>query len=91
MPDHGPSNEMWEKMVAFAKDKGWKGGDYKKLNRPFENRLLGKSFRAPVPTIVPDQVTREHPAIDRFVYLGVPAATGAAFLQVCIQVDLQPV
>ncbi len=41
MPDAGPSEAMWEKMVAFAKEKGWKGGDFKKLNRPFENKLLG--------------------------------------------------
>ena len=41
MPDAGPSVAMWEKMVAFAKEKGWKGGDFKKLNRPFENKLLG--------------------------------------------------
>jgi fructose/tagatose bisphosphate aldolase len=39
--DAGPSNTMWEHMVAYAKEKGLKGGDYKKLNRPFENRLLG--------------------------------------------------
>lgn len=39
--DAGPSDEAWEQMVAYAKEKGWKGGDYKKLNRPFENRLLG--------------------------------------------------
>ena len=42
MPDAGPSDAMWEKMVAFAKEKGWKGGDFKKLNRPFENKLLGQ-------------------------------------------------
>ncbi len=41
MPDAGPSDAMWEKMVSFARDKGWKGGDYKKLNLPFENKLLG--------------------------------------------------
>ncbi|MGC8660014.1 MAG: class II fructose-bisphosphate aldolase, partial [Desulfomonilaceae bacterium] len=41
MPDAGPSDSMWEQMVAFAKEKGLKGGDYKKLNLPFENRLLG--------------------------------------------------
>jgi fructose-bisphosphate aldolase class II len=39
--DEGPSDKMWEQMVAFAKEKGWKGGDVKKLNRPFENKLLG--------------------------------------------------
>ena len=47
LPDAGVPETMWEKMVAFAKDKGWKGGDYKKLNRPFENKLLGlpREFR----------------------------------------------
>jgi fructose/tagatose bisphosphate aldolase len=41
MPDAGPYDAMWEKMVAYARDKGLKGGDYKKLNLPFENKLLG--------------------------------------------------
>jgi len=41
LPDLGPSEVMWEQMVAFAKEKGWKGGDFKKLNKPFENKLLG--------------------------------------------------
>ena len=29
-------------MKAFAAEKGWKGGDFKKLNKPFENKLLGR-------------------------------------------------
>ncbi|MGC8602156.1 MAG: class II fructose-bisphosphate aldolase [Desulfomonilaceae bacterium] len=41
MSDAGPFDNMWEQMVAYAKEKGWKGGDYKKLNLPFENKLLG--------------------------------------------------
>lgn len=41
MPDAGPSEAVWSQMVEYAKEKGWKGGDFKKLNRPFENRLLG--------------------------------------------------
>ena len=28
-------------MVAYADKEGWKGGNYKKLNLPFENKLLG--------------------------------------------------
>lgn len=40
--DLGPADEMWEQMKAFAAEKGWKGGDFKKLNKPFENRLLGR-------------------------------------------------
>jgi len=42
IPDQGVSEEMWNRMVAYAQEKGWKGGDYKKLNRPFENHLLGQ-------------------------------------------------
>ncbi len=39
----GVTEELWNEMVAYAKDKGLKGGNYKKLNLPFENRLLGQS------------------------------------------------
>ncbi len=39
----GVGEEMWEKMVEYADDKGWKGGDYKKLNLPFENSLCGQA------------------------------------------------
>ncbi|WP_319404540.1 class II fructose-bisphosphate aldolase [uncultured Desulfosarcina sp.] len=39
--DQGVSEAMWAKMVAYANEKGWKGGNYKKLNLPFENKLLG--------------------------------------------------
>ncbi|MFC1526419.1 class II fructose-bisphosphate aldolase [Candidatus Latescibacterota bacterium] len=38
----GVSEDMWAEMVAYADDKGWKAGDYKKLNLPFENRLMGQ-------------------------------------------------
>ena len=30
-------------MKAYAGEKGWKKGDYKKLNLPYENALLGQS------------------------------------------------
>jgi len=39
----GVTDDVWSEMVSFAADKGWKKGDYKKLNLPFENRLLGQS------------------------------------------------
>ena len=38
----GVTEEMWAEMVAYAQDKKWNLGDYKKLNLPFENRLLGQ-------------------------------------------------
>jgi fructose-bisphosphate aldolase class II len=36
----GVSEEMWSEMVGYSQSKGIKGGDYKKLNLPFENKLL---------------------------------------------------
>ena len=40
--DQGMTEQMWTEMVAFASEKGYKGGNYKKLNLPFENKLLGQ-------------------------------------------------
>jgi fructose-bisphosphate aldolase, class II len=41
MADEGMTEDMWAEMVEYAKEKGLKGGNYKKLNLPFENKLLG--------------------------------------------------
>jgi fructose/tagatose bisphosphate aldolase len=38
----GVTEAMWTAMVAHAEAEGWKGGNFKKLNLPFENRLLGQ-------------------------------------------------
>jgi len=45
--EDGMSDQMWDEIVAFAKSKGLKGGNYKKLNLPFENKLLSlpRDFR----------------------------------------------
>ena len=40
--DEGVTEAMWAQMVAYANEKEWKGGNYKKLNLPFENKLLGQ-------------------------------------------------
>jgi fructose/tagatose bisphosphate aldolase len=40
--DQGVTQEMWAKMVAYAAANGLKGGDFKKLNLPFENHLLAQ-------------------------------------------------
>jgi fructose/tagatose bisphosphate aldolase len=60
MSDAGPNDAMWQQMVAYAREKGWKGGDFKKLNRPFENRLLG---------LPRDERERMVKAVEDFVYL----------------------
>lgn len=39
--DKGVTREQWAEMVEYAKSKEIKGGNYKKLNLPFENKLLG--------------------------------------------------
>ncbi len=38
----GMTEELWAEMVAHADSKGWKKGDYKNLNLPFENKLLAQ-------------------------------------------------
>ena len=38
----GVTDALWEEMVAYAKSNGLKSGDFKKLNLPFENKLLGQ-------------------------------------------------
>jgi fructose/tagatose bisphosphate aldolase len=59
VPGHGVTEEVWAKMAAFAKEKGWKKGDYKKLNLPFENILLGQ------PSDVRERMAR---AVEDFTY-----------------------
>ena len=42
-PHKGVTNALWAEMTAYAAEKGWKGGNYKKLNLPFENKLCGQA------------------------------------------------
>jgi fructose-bisphosphate aldolase class II len=46
-------------MVAYAESKGWKKGDYKNLNLPFENKLLAQ------PKEVRERMTR---GVEDFAY-----------------------
>jgi len=55
----GVSEEMWAAMVAHAEAKGWKGGNFKNLNLPFENKLLGQ------PREIRDRMARR---VEDFVY-----------------------
>ena len=57
--DKGMTEELWAEMVEYAKSKDLKGGDYKKLNLPFENKLL----RTP-----PDVRERMAKGVEDFVY-----------------------
>ncbi len=42
MPGEGVGDGLWSEMKAYAEDQGWKSGNYKKLNLPFENKILGQ-------------------------------------------------
>jgi fructose-bisphosphate aldolase class II len=42
LDDQGVTEKMWAEMAAYAQKQGWKGGNYKNLNLPFENKLLGQ-------------------------------------------------
>ena len=59
LKDQGVTQEMWAEMVAYAQAHELKGGNYKKLNLPFENKLLGQ-----VETIRTRMVKR----VEAFVY-----------------------
>jgi len=57
--DAGVTEAMWAKMVSYAQSKDWQGGDYKKLNLPFENKLVAQ------PADVRERMTR---GVEEFVY-----------------------
>ena len=40
--DAGVTENMWREMVAYAEANGWKKGNYKSLNLPFEPKLMGQ-------------------------------------------------
>ena len=40
--NEGVTEDMWDQITAYAEAKEIKGGNYKKLNLPFENKLLGQ-------------------------------------------------
>jgi fructose-bisphosphate aldolase, class II len=55
----GVTEEMWAQMVEYARSKEWKSGDYKKLNLPFENRLVSQ------PREIRDRMAK---AVEDFAY-----------------------
>ncbi len=59
MPDAGMTEGLWREMVGYAQEKGLKGGNYKKLNLPFENKLLA------LPRDVRERMVR---GVEDFVY-----------------------
>jgi len=44
VPGEGLSDELWNEMVAYADANDIQGGNYKKLNLPFERRMQGQDL-----------------------------------------------
>jgi hypothetical protein len=59
IPGEGVSEELWAEMVRYAESQGLKGGNYKKLNLPFENRFLSE------PAEIRERMVRR---VEEFVY-----------------------
>lgn len=59
VPGEGVTEELWQAMRAYAESKGWKKGDYKNLNLPFENKIMGQ------PQVVRERMARR---VENFVY-----------------------
>ncbi|GAB4295883.1 MAG: class II fructose-bisphosphate aldolase [Desulfuromonadia bacterium] len=59
VPGEGMTEELWAEMVKYATEKGWKKGDYKNLNLPFENKLLAQ------PREIRERMVRR---VEEFVY-----------------------
>lgn len=55
----GVGEELWQAMRSYAESKGWKKGDYKSLNLPFENKIMGQ------PKAVRERMARR---VENFIY-----------------------
>ncbi|NDY41347.1 class II fructose-bisphosphate aldolase [Dissulfurirhabdus thermomarina] len=76
----GVTEALWAEMVAYAEARGWKKGDYKRLNLPFENKLLGQ------PAEVRERMARR---VEEFVHrLIVDVFNGADTAPLAIQAIL---
>lgn len=40
--DKGVTPALWKEMIAYAGQQDWKGGNFKKLNLPFENKIMSQ-------------------------------------------------
>ena len=59
VPDKGISDGLWAEMKAYAQERKLKAGDYKKLNLPFENKILSQ------PAAIRDRAVKN---VEDFVY-----------------------
>jgi fructose/tagatose bisphosphate aldolase len=69
VPGQGVTEELWAEMKAYADAHGIRGGNYKKLNIVFENKILGQS------AAVRERMVQ---AVEDFVYGLLAGVFGAA-------------
>ena len=55
----GVTEKMWSEMLAYAESKELTAGNYKKLNLPFENRMLGQ------PKDIRERMSKR---VEKFIY-----------------------
>ncbi len=65
----GVTEELWHEMVAYSDAKGLKKGDYKKLNLPFESKLLAQ------PKAIRDRMSKR---VEDFIYQMLTTVLNAA-------------
>jgi len=66
--NEGVTEELWTEMVKYADEKGWKAGDYKKLNLPFESKIMAQ------PKEIRDRMAKR---VEDFVYNMLTSVLGA--------------
>jgi fructose-bisphosphate aldolase class II len=59
IPGEGVTEELWQKMTVYAAKQGWSGGNYKKLNLPFEIEILAQE------KVVRDRMVKR---VEEFIY-----------------------
>jgi fructose-bisphosphate aldolase class II len=59
-PGKGVSEKVWDEMLAYADKNGLEGGNFKKLNLPFENRFLSQ------PKEIRDRMAND---VEEFVFM----------------------
>jgi len=57
--ERGMSDELWQEMLGYAEKNGWKGGNFKKLNLPFESKILAQ------PAAIRERMSKD---VEAFVY-----------------------
>ena len=59
VPDEGMTEDLWNEMVGYARSNDLKGGNYKKINLPFENKMQS------LPRDIRERMAR---GVENFVY-----------------------